>query len=108
MIHQWKFAGNANDSVGGLSSTPIGPVTYTTTPIGQGIVFNGSTTGISLPATGDTQFQGSFSVSVWASLKTYTGTLWSAIIFDGDDRNGLDPYAIQVDPNGALVFLCCV
>lgn len=109
LIHWWKFDGNANDSVGNLSTTPIGPVSYITAAGGQGILFNGSTTGISLPAAPDMQFQASYSISAWAKLNAYVdpSELWSTIIFCGDDRNGLDPFFIQVDPNGTLQFETC-
>jgi len=107
LIHWWKFDGDANDSVGNLSTTPIGPVSYTNAAVGQGIVFNGQTTGINLPPANDMQFQGSFTLSAWAKLNSYVDPsgLWSTIIFCGDDRNGLDPYDLQVDPNGTLQFL---
>jgi len=105
LIHWWKFNGNSNDSVGNLSTTPIGPVSYVSAP-GQGIVFNGATTGINLPAATDMQFQASYSISAWAKLNSYAdpSELWSTIIFCGDDRVGLDPFYIQVDPNGNLQF----
>ena len=105
LIHWWKFDGNANDSVGALSTTPIGPVSYIGAP-GQGIIFNGTTTGISLPVVQDLQFQASYSISGWAKLNAYIdpSKLWSTIIFCGDDRNGLDPFYLQVDPSGTLQF----
>jgi len=105
LIHWWKFNGNANDSVGALSTTPIGPVSYVGAP-GQGIVFNGTTTGINLPPATDMQFKASYSISAWAKLYSYVdpSELWSTIIFCGDDRVGLDPFFIQVDPNGTLQF----
>jgi len=70
-------------------------------------VFNGTTTGISLPPATDMQFQGSFSLSAWANLYTIPtdSQLGSCIIFDGDDRGGLDPYALQVDSRGHMTFL---
>lgn len=107
LIHWWKFDGNANDSVGTLNATPIGPTSYASSPVGHGIVFNGSTTGISLPPAADMQFQSSFSISSWASLASYptNSQIWATIIFDGDDRPGLDPYDIQVAPDGTLQFL---
>jgi len=109
LIHWWKFNGNANDSVGNLSTTPIGPVSYVNTVGGQGIIFNGTTTGINLPPAPDMQFQASYSISAWAKLNAYVNPseLWSTIIFCGDDRNGLDPFFIQVDPNGTLQFSTC-
>jgi len=107
LIHWWKFNGDAVDSIGSLTSTPIGPVTWTSAPTGQGIVFNGSTTGISLPPATDMQFQGSFSISAWAKLAAYPspGQLGATIIFSGDDRPGLDPFDINVQSDGSFGFL---
>ncbi len=107
LIHWWKFDGNGSDSIGDLNVTPIGPVSYEPAVMGDGIVFNGSSTGICLPPTLDLQFQWSFSMSVWANLRSYpsSGQMWSSIIFNGDDRPGLDPYALQVGPDKKLVFL---
>lgn len=107
LIHRWQFDGNANDSMGNLSSIPVGPVAYTDVGYGQGIVFNGSSTGISLPPVEDMQFKASFSISVWAKLdaRPPSSNMWSAIIFDGDDRAGYDSFALQADPGGKLHFL---
>ena len=107
LIHWWKFNGNPNDSAGNVNAVPQGPVSYTKAPTGLGIVMNGTTTGISLGPVPDMQFQQSFTISAWACLYSYANPneLWSQIIFDGDDRVGLDPYALQVDPNGNLQFL---
>lgn len=107
LIHWWRFNGHASDSAGNLSTTPIGPVTYTSSPTGKAIVFNGTTTGISLPPQADMQFQKSFTLSAWANLSTYPADsqIWATIIFDGDDRNGLDPYDLQVAPDGTLQFV---
>ena len=107
LIHWWKFNGDSNDAVGGLTATTQGPVSYTKAPTGLGVALNGTTTGISLGPVKDMQFQQSFTLSAWACLYSYANPneLWSQIIFDGDDRVGLDPYALQVDPNGNLQFL---
>ena len=108
LIHWWKFNGNGYDSIGELNADPIGPVSYTAAPTGQGIVFDGVTTGMSIHPAADMQFKGSYSISAWALLRAYTTTLiWSTIIFEGDDRPGLDPYFIQVDPRGSLWFQTC-
>ncbi len=107
LIHEWKFDGSGTDSSGNLSTTPIGPVSYIDTGKGQAIVFNGTTTGINLPPAPELQFQKSFSISAWASLYSYptNSQIWATIIFDGDERNGLDPWDLQVAPDGTFQFL---
>jgi hypothetical protein len=107
LIHRWTLDGNASDSVGKMNTTPIGPVSYAEVGGALGMVFDGETTGISFPTQPDMQFEGSFSISVWANLfaRPSGGKLWSDIIFNGDDRPGLDPYALQADHNGKIQFL---
>ena len=107
MIHRWTLDGNANDSVGRMNTTPVGAVTYAEVGNALGMVFDGETTGISLQNQPDMQFAGSFSISVWADLfaRPSSGKMWSDIIFNGDDRPGLDPYALQADHNGHIQFL---
>lgn len=109
LIHWWKFNGDATDSAGSLNASPIGPVSYAPAPPGQGMAFDGSTTGINLPVTPDMQFQGSFSISAWVELNAYIdpGNIWSTVIFCGDDRPGLDPFFIQVYTDGTLQFESC-
>lgn len=109
LIHEWKFNGNANDSVGALNGTTVGAVTYAKGMVGQGIVLDGSTMGVTLPPVTDMQFQGSFSLSAWASIYAYPSTSQGAsqIIFDGDDRGGLDPYYVSISPYGTLQFEIC-
>jgi len=107
LVHWWKFNGTCMDSAGELDLKPIGPIEFVRSPAGYGIDFDGSTTGISIPPFKELQFENSFSISAWAYLRSYpkNGKLWSSIIFDGDDRNGLDPYALQVNGDGKMAFL---
>jgi len=106
LIHEWKFDGDANDSIGTLNGTTVGAVTYASAQIGQGIVLDGNTMGVTLPAVADMQFQASFTVSAWAKLNSYPsgGRQWDTIAFDGDDRGGNDPWYLSVNPGGLLEF----
>ncbi len=109
LIHEWKFDGDATDSVGSLNGTTVGAVTYAKGILGQGIVLDGSTMAVNLPEAPDMQFQGSFSLSAWASIFAYPSPSQGAsqIIFSGDDRGGLDPYYISISPYGTLQFEVC-
>ena len=105
LIHWWKFNGNCMDSMGDIDLNPIGPVEYVPAVNGTGIDFDGISTGIRLEPLKELQFERSFTISVWALLRTYpSGKLWSSIIFNGDDRSGYDPYTLQVNPSGKLAF----
>ena len=107
LLHRWPFAGDTNDIAGHLNAKAQGPVSYTEVGDGMGIVFDGKATGISLPSAPDMQFKGSLTISVWANLyaRPSAGQMWSSIIFNGDDRPGLDPFALQADPKGNISFL---
>lgn len=106
LIHEWKFDGNAKDAVGTLDGTVIGSPTYATAAVGQGIVLDGTTTGVDVPIGADTQFQGSFTVSAWVKMNSLppSDRLWASILFDGDDEPGNDPFALLVGPGGDLQF----
>lgn len=109
LIHEWKFDGDATDSVGTLNGTTVGAVTYAKGILGQGIVLDGNTMAVTLPAAADMQFQGSFSLSAWANIFSYPSPSKGAsqIIFCGDDRGGLDPYYMSISPYGTLQFEVC-
>ncbi len=109
LTHEWKFNGNANDSIGTLNATTVGAVTYAPGIVGQGIVLDGNTMGVNIPLEPDMQFQSSFSLSAWASIAAYPSVQKGAsqIIFDGDDRPGLDPYYVSISPYGTLQFEIC-
>lgn len=106
LIHEWKFNGNAQDSVGALDGTVVGSPTYGGVAAGKGIVLDGTTTGIDVPIVADTQFQASFTVSAWVKMNALPpdSRLWASILFNGDDRPGDDPYALLVGPGGDLQF----
>ncbi len=107
LIHWWKFNGNAMDSAGEIDLTPQGPYEYVPAVMGYGIDLDGATTGIYIRSPRDLQFDASFTISAWVYLRSYPASskLWSSIIFNGDDRNGMDPYALQVNPEGKMAFL---
>jgi len=109
LIHEWKLDGDAKDSVGTLNGTVKGPVVFTPAVFGSGMVGNGQSTGIALPVVADMRFQNSFTLSAWAKTPggAPPGHLWESIFFNGDDRPGLDPYHLMVDPGGQLNFQVC-
>lgn len=109
LIHEWKFNGDATDSVGALNASVVGAATHINTNSGQAIVLDGQTMGINVQPVPDMQFQASFTISAWANLYALPsgGKLWSSLIFDGDDRAGFDAYFISVDPQANLEFGIC-
>ena len=109
LIHEWKLDGDAKDSVGTLNGTVKGPVVFAPAVLGSGMVGNGQSTGIALPVAADMQFQNSFTLSAWVKTPgaAPAGHLWEAIFFEGDDRPGVDPYYLMVDPGGQVSFQSC-
>lgn len=66
IIHRWPLTANANDAVGGLTTTNNGNVTFDAT---NGASFNGSTQYLSFTKNLSSM---SFTLSVWAKFATYS------------------------------------
>ena len=105
-------SGTVIDSVHGFNGTPVGNPAYVAADIPRcstapnlGMWFNGSTSRVFIPD--DPAFELTNSLTLEAFIRYEgqpSGVYWSQIIFRGDDRYGLDPYWLALDPNGVVVF----
>jgi hypothetical protein len=70
--------------------------------------FSGSHGGILLGDPVPLQITGSMTVSTWVYLRSYAPNgAQGEILFRGDDRDGLDPYALDVEADGTVNFAIC-
>ena len=90
----WKFEGNALDSVGGSNgviSNGGSPPTFIQGIAGEALLFNGSTTSVSIPPTADITGTGPFSIGVW--IKTSSD---GVIIQQRDPNNFNGEFGLSV------------
>jgi hypothetical protein len=94
LIARWQADGNAIDSWGGHDGTLEGGMGFTSGKFGQAFAGN-SNQRVFVPD--NTAFQlTSFTIGVWINISENS---WY-VFFRGDNRVGLDPYALAMDNNG--------
>jgi hypothetical protein len=107
IVSWWTANNTAADAMGLNNATPYG-VTYAPGVVGQAFSFDGSDDRAQLTDNSTLQFTKSFSIEGWVNVRGFpTGTNGDdhgEIFFRGDDRGGLDPYSLSVEPNGTLNF----
>jgi outer membrane protein assembly factor BamB len=108
VVSWWNASSTANDVYALNNGTNYG-TTYTTGEVGKAFNFDGTDDRAQLTDAPSLQFTTSFSIEGWIQVKAFpTGTNGDdhgEILFRGDDRGGLDPYSLSVEPNGTLNFL---
>jgi sugar lactone lactonase YvrE len=106
-VSWWTANNTANDALG-LNNATLTGVTYATGEVGQAFSFDGSDDRAQIVDNPTLQFTTSLSIEGWVFVKGFpTGTNGDdhgEILFRGDDRGGLDPYSLSVEPNGTLNF----
>src|SRR6266568_270117 len=100
LVGWWKAEGNASDSAGtNNGSTPYG-ISYTNGEVGQTFNFNGSGQKVTVPDYDDLKLTNSLTIEGWVFARGP-----GFILFRGDSRPGLDPYALSVETSGVLQLL---
>jgi hypothetical protein len=104
----WWTANNTAADVSGLNNASLTGVTYASGEVGQAFSFDGTDDRAQLTDSPSLQFTTSMSIEGWIKVNGFpTGTNGDdhgEILFRGDDRGGLDPYSLSVEPNGTLYF----
>src|SRR5262249_42187202 len=80
---------------------------YTTGEVGQAFSFDGVDDRVQIADNPTLQFTTSFSIEAWVKVNGFPSGPpddHGEIFFRGDDRGGLDPYSLSVEPNGTLNF----
>src|SRR5262249_43057748 len=106
IVSWWTANGTANDFMGLNNATPIG-LTYTAGEVGQAFSFDGSDDRAQIVDNPTLQFTTSMTIEGWIKVNAFPSGPpddHGEILFRGDDRGGLDPYSLSVEPNGTLNF----
>jgi WD40 repeat protein len=107
LVSGWTANNTAND-VMGLNNAALTNVTYTGGEVGQAFNFNGANGWAALGDPSSLAFTASFSIEGWIKVNGLpTNYNFGSIMFRGDDRPGLDPYSLDLLPDGRLRFEVC-
>ncbi|MES2460959.1 MAG: LamG domain-containing protein [Armatimonadota bacterium] len=99
LVAAWRGDGSALDRAGQSSGTAYGGVTYGPAMVGRGFYLNGSGAGIAVPDTEALRLSGSLTISAWIYIESFPtlSQKMAMIVFRGDDREGRDPFHLEID-----------
>jgi hypothetical protein len=103
LVSWWTANGTAADAMG-LNNATLTGVTYATGEVGQAFNFDGVDDWAALGDPSSLAFTASFTIEGWIKVNAIESNRSGEILFRGDDRGGLDPYAFSVEPDGNLRF----
>jgi serine/threonine protein kinase len=99
LISWWPAEGNAGDIVGTNDGVLCGGVGFAKGIVGQAFDFRGKAQKVTIPDNESLKLTNSLTIEGWIYVRGP-----GFILFRGDNRPGLDPYALQVNPGGSLAF----
>jgi hypothetical protein len=103
-VSWWTANSTANDALG-LNNATLSNVTYATGEVGKAFSFNGTNSWAAVGDPSSLAFTQSFTIEGWIKVNGLPTSGWGPpIMFRGDDRPGLDPYVLSVQPNDNLQF----
>ena len=101
----WWTANNTAADAMGLNNASLTGVSYATGEVGQAFSFDGADDSANVADSSSLAFTQSFTIEGWIKVNGLpTNYNFGSIMFRGDDRGGLDPYSLGVEPNGNLSF----
>jgi hypothetical protein len=104
-IVSWWTANNTAADVYGLNNATLTGVTYATGEVGPAFSFDGTADSAKVADSSSLAFTTSFTIEGWIKVNGLPASgSHGEIMFRGDDRGGLDPYSLSVEPNGNLSF----
>lgn len=99
LVAWWRGDGNADDSAGSHNGTLQGGMGFTTGMFGQAFA-GGSNKRVLVPDSPDFELTTSVSIGAWVNIQANGYT----VLLRGDDRPGLDPYALSMDGANNMGF----
>ncbi len=105
VVAAWNAEGNALDSVGSNNGTLFNGATYATGQVGKAFKFDGINDRINIADSPSLALTHSMTIEGWVKANAIPAAgQQGEILFRGDDRGGLDPYSLSLQPNGQLRF----
>lgn len=100
LVAWWRAEGNTDDACGtNHGASPYG-IAYGAGVVGEAFDFNATSRRVSVPDADAIKLTRSMTIEGWVFLRSYGGF----ILFRGDTRTGLDPYALVAGSDGYVHF----
>ena len=102
----WWSGNNTGSDVTGNNNGVLYGTAFAPGEVGQALSFDGKDDRLAVPNNSDLALTSSFSIEGWVNVTAYPSASTGAgmIFFRGDDRSGLDPIVLGVNPSGQLGF----
>ncbi|MEX2175045.1 MAG: LamG-like jellyroll fold domain-containing protein, partial [Pirellulaceae bacterium] len=104
VISHWTGDNTAADSEGSNHGTLINGTTYAAGQVGQAFKLDGINDRIGVADSPSLALTGSLTIEGWIRTDMEPTAQHGNVFFRGDDRGGLDPYWLSLEPGGHLLF----
>ncbi len=105
VVSHWTANNTAADSVGTNHGSLISGTTYAAGQVGQAFKFDGIDDRVQMADSPSLALTHSMTIEAWVKADAIPAAgQQGEILFRGDDRGGLDPYSLSLQPNGMLRF----
>jgi hypothetical protein len=105
LVSWWQAQNSPADVMGLNNATLYNGTTYAAGEVGRAFSFDGVNDRADLGDPDSLKFTASMTIEGWILVRGYSTTTNSQIFWRGDDRGGLDPYKLNIHPDGKLHFL---
>src|SRR5947209_12269931 len=104
MVAWWAADNTGVDRIGGNNATLYNGATYAAGKVAQAFSFDGVNDRAQVADADSLKLTASLTIEAWVRVDGLPTIDSGEILFRGDDRGGLDPYYLCVQPNGNLHF----
>ncbi len=104
VVAAWSAENTAVDSAGGNNGTLFNGANYVAGQMGQAFSLDGINDRINVADSPSLKLTQSLTIEGWIKVNAAPTLQGAIILFRGDDRGGLDPYQLSLQPGAALKF----
>jgi hypothetical protein len=103
LVAWWTGDNGANDVTGNNSGALFG-TTIAPGKVGNAFSFDGTDDRLFIPDNPDLALRSSLTIEGWVNVNAFPSSGGGMVFFRGDNRFGLDPIVVGVNPSGIMAF----
>ncbi|MBI1804727.1 MAG: LamG domain-containing protein [Ignavibacteriae bacterium] len=105
VVSWWPGDGSPIDIMGGNNGDFLNGTSYAAGLVGEAFSFDGVDDRMNVGDPDNLKITGSLTIEAWVKIASFPDSnSGGVILFRGDDRSGLDPYAVGTTPDGKILF----